>query len=229
MKKLISLLLFSALILPACSNDIEENSNPTTNEPPKINEESAPIEEIEKPESNLLTHTDPVLKLSFQYPKEWGMVETKDAVTGQGVEDNPAYRLYFYSMDSNSSEPIFKGLFLVANNLNIPLEDRDGYWGDEGRKISGVEAVDTYCKDMTVEEGGSCSTFQNTNGVKIVKYRANPASMQGRKEMSDQYLFYNPNSVFSGVIMSTIGLNDKSDPEMEKLFEEMIQSIKFTN
>lgn len=166
------------------------------------------------------TYLHNALRLTFDYPAEWGPVTIREEMGTDptGREIIAGLMLYFRDMSEQSGG----GLFMHANFPNADLSSRRlDYWGTDAVRISSVYDLKEWC-----EGKGSCNLFTNSNGVDIVKQKINPGGTEGKSSFDVHYL-YNPNGGYSGVALSSERLDPKfGAANLQNGFEELVDSIR---
>lgn len=167
----------------------------------------------EFPESfpdQMVTYTDPTLKLSFSYPKAWGTVTTGQ-VKGENGTDDSSYELSF----SN------RGLFLVANDPKVEGPGRETNWGGLAADIDSEEAVRDYCESDNADD--FCMKLDSESDVYITRTHATAFGTQSEDNV---YIFYNPNTNFSGVALSDQFIPAVNIESAYTTFKPLLDSIK---
>jgi len=166
------------------------------------------------------TYFHDVLKLSFDFPEEWGSVSVREEM---GV-DQSGSNIIIGLMASfpELAKQSGGGMFLHASNPNVPVADRRlAYWGSESVKVSSAYDLTRWCEDKD-----DCSTFTNANGVLMAKQKMNPAGAEGGSSFYVYYL-HNPRGGYNGVALSSERLDAKySAAALQKGFDELIDSIR---
>lgn len=158
-------------------------------------------------------YRDDELKISFDYPKAWGLV-TKEPFENQG------YQIQF-TFSGFSDNP----LFMVATNPNIDPDGHGGYWGDAGSAIHDRKDIENFCQDKK-----KCSVFTNKNKVLIAQHLFIPDTAGGPETNTDsaQYYFYNPSAKHTSFVMSDVRIQSTDLTEnISEEFEKIVQSINF--
>ena len=195
--------------------------------------EPAPKEDVEVTnEDNDLpigkeTYSSNELNISFEYPKEWGAPEV-DYEIGIDYEDNAdmpnekvAYELSFSNI----------GHILTANRENFGPIARGGYWGDlsgglRENNISGWCFINNMLKEAL-----ECEVFTNKHGIRMIRHKDDVNYFE-EGVITTQYHFHTPYGLYSGVTISPLIIAEKQDVDLgliERIFEEMAQSIRFNN
>lgn len=155
-------------------------------------------------------YSNDTLQIAFDYPKYWGSIVDHEK-GGQIV-------LVF--------EGVTKEIVLVASDPDADVGNRGGYFGDVGYGISSEASIKKYCSSPAVE--GECTSFQNKQGVSMVKDTFITATEGGEESdtPTDQYYFFNPNTKYRGFVLSPARIATDKIDDFDKQFENLIQSIE---
>lgn len=210
---LFTLVIFS-LVLFGCAQEPETSQQETKQ---LITETKVLTPGNEQAKNTVATFTDNQLKLSFDYPENWGPVKK---ITKENFKKQAERILLTFSGISDGNI-----LFLDAVNPDIEVMGRGGYWGDAAKAIKGIDDIKNYCLDKD-----NCSIFTNNNGVIIAKHLFITGTEGGSETdiKTAQYYFYNQNSEFTSFAMSYVRIFKTDEVKrLENKFEQLIESVKF--
>lgn len=165
-------------------------------------------------QNDLTSYTNDRLKLAFSYPKDWGAITEKDELPLAG------------QVRLNISDEIF----LVADNGERG-GDRGGYWGDYASFIKSESDVTNFCGNPFTfpERIQSCNILKNNNGISYAKTQEEICTEGGCFGDATNYYFYNPNSEYTGIVMSSDRLKDNNILDLDKKLDEIAKGLRFLN
>lgn len=184
----------------------------------KINDASAEIKEsdqtvpTEQTDENLTSYSNDQLKISFSYPKEWGLIEEKTELPLIG-------QITLVFSDD---------IFLSASN-GYRNADRGGYWGDYAYFLNDQSTITDFCKEPFTypERIKSCAILTNNNGIIYAKTQEEICTEGGCSGLAVNYYLYNPNSEFRGLVISSDRLKDNNILELEEKLDELVNNLNF--
>lgn len=145
------------------------------------------------------------LKLSFDYPKEWGEIS---------IKNEPDHISLAIDLD----------VFLGADNGGDSM-GRGGYWGDEAVLITDQNYVNNFCNGKV-----DCQIMTNKSGIIFAREKKlfDSLSDQNQRDSIFYYIF-NPKSKFRGIILSDEGLINMNIESIESKIDSLVDSIEFIN
>ncbi len=180
-------------------------------------------------------YTDTTLGIQFEYPSAWGPITVDDemgiALSTFDLEDGLTPDDMIRDEDG---EVIYDGIynralsfsglgsvktFLVANNDDVGILGRGGYWGDRSAGFNTEAGVEIYCN-----ESESCEMLSNENGVSIAHVFYAESDIYGQIFTDiDEYAVFHPDHLFGGLVISSqfLGTEYASDLRL------VVDSFKF--
>jgi len=154
------------------------------------------------------------LKVIFEYPKKWGKHDFNNkwnlGITFDKISDN-------YELPGS-------GLVFVATNpTEGPIDGMGGSWILDGY---GLKTEDDF-KKLCPEENETCKVYKNKNGIIVIKKYELPSL--GANNKTNQYYIFNPNSLYSSIVISDCLFNKEIIPNAEKEVEDLVNSLRFIN
>jgi hypothetical protein len=221
MKK--TLLIFSVILMM---------SGCTSSAPETI--ESTPEAEVSI-EEGWEMYTDTTLGIQFEYPSAWGPITVQDEMgialssfnqeagltSDDMIRDEDGEVIYDGIYNRSLS---FSGLggtrtFLVANNDDVGILGRGGYWGDRSSGFDTDDGVERYC-----DESEDCETFTNENGVSIAHvFYAESDSYGEILTDIDEYAVTHSGHLFGGLVISSQFLGSEYALDLRLV----VDSLKF--
>jgi len=220
---------FSAVfILSGCVNNAPEEATQVNIQETKTQEElpvEAELEKVEKVEDEIMTeevstkrYEDEKLKITFDYPAEWGELE---------YGDNEQYCVLTRGISIKGKSSFFS----AANNIK-PCEFGVNGWQSRNLFFADQEFVDALCENERWEKQ-SCKIKTNASGVTYAKTIGNIITYvkEFGEEVAPVYYIFNPNSDYSSIVLSTgktfvDGALVESDVTEEQL-DVLVESLEF--
>ena len=133
---------------------------------------------------DLQTYNNDELKISFNYPNEWGQLVQKDEPDHIALQVN-------------------NRIFLGTDNGEDSL-GRGGYWGDPANLIVNQEYINNFCNDKS-----DCEIKTNQQGITFARNIEKEYSTFGSDPVEAVfYYLFNPKSEYRGVIISGVNLDN---------------------
>jgi hypothetical protein len=164
--------------------------------------------------NNYMLFTNEDLNISFEYPTIWGKLN----ILWNG--ENYLMATVFSNISKNENS----GIVLAATNPLSNPPGRGAFWGDSGRTLKTEEDFKLLCP----EQNELCKSYKNNYGITVIKkneYVGVGIDAKGSK--SSQYYIYNPNSLYSSIIVSDERFDKKIVPNAEKEVENLVNSLRF--
>ncbi|MDP2631339.1 MAG: hypothetical protein Q8P30_01050 [Candidatus Uhrbacteria bacterium] len=161
--------------------------------------------------SGSLIYQGEELGLSFEYPAKWEEI----------TEDTDHGHFILKAGDDT---------FLSADNYPYEGPDRGFGWTDLAVLIEGSESIDNFCENPIFPQNNirDCEVLTNTNGVTYVKTLEEMQAEGGLLGIAHNYYLFNPNADFSGIVISSIWLDENNLFNLENTLDRLVKSIKFT-
>lgn len=163
------------------------------------------------------TYTSNMLELSFSYPSDWTVSERS-------------------SSHGHALLEVDGSIFFSADSYPYDGGDRGAGWTDLPHSIASQETINGFCDSpltfngdiLEIEKVEECDVLENSSGIRYAKTYQEIDSEGGSMGMAYTYYFYNPNSDdFSGIVLSSVMLNDKTDAEAEEFLDAIADSINW--
>ncbi len=186
---------------------LQESENVTDEDIPVVIEEPTTTTS----DSGFLTYTSEDLALSFQYPAKWENI----------TEDSDHGHFILKAGDDT---------FLSADNYPYEGPDRGFGWTDLAVLIEGSESIDNFCEDPIFPQNNvrDCEVLTNANGVTYVKTLEEMQAEGGLLGIAHNYYLFNPDADFTGIVISSIWLDENNLFNLENTLDRLVKSINFT-
>jgi len=205
-------ILLTTIVVGGVVYFLQENEIDTLREEVTALQDSASTEESSTLETNndLKLFSSEKLGLSFQYSAKWEEI----------TEDTDHDHLILKSGDDT---------FLTADNYPYDGPDRGFGWTDLAVYIENQEFINNFCDNPIFPDNvQECEILQNSNGITYAKTLEELHTEGGLLGVAHNYYIFNPNSEeFSGIVISSIWLDDNGLYNLEELLDELIDSINF--
>lgn len=180
----------------------------------------APTPKIKKINEDYYLFENEELNLSFEYRTSWGKPELN-----WDSWDKNNYSMYIiFPGIPVKSERDGNVLILSAVNPLAELPGRGGSWAGLGWFIKNED----YLKELCSQQNESCKMYKNKNNISIVKkYEAVGTDGGSNDFKSNQYYIYNPNSLYSGIVISDERIKKTIFPDVEKEVSDLVNSLRF--
>lgn len=164
----------------------------------------------------LSSYSNQILQLSFVYPEDWNISE-----------------------DSSQGHVLLKAngfTFFSADSYPYTGPDRGAGWIDLPHAIEDQGMVDNFCvnpftiggRELPSDQLGSCENLVNKNGISYTKAYQEIQSEGGSQGWAYNYYFFNEASEdFSGIVLSTVFLDDYEPSEVEQFLDQIANSMQF--
>lgn len=211
-------ILLTAIIVGGGVYFFQKNEIDTLREEITTIQEQEGIEEILQDDepansatsTDLKTYTSEELGLSFQYPSKW------DEIT-EGTDHG-----HFILKAGDDT-------FFTADNYPYEGPDRGFGWTDLSAYIEDQDFINNFCDSPIFPNNvQECEILENSNGIKYVKTLEELHTEGGLLGIAHNYYFFNPNSEdFSGIVISSIWLDDNGLFNLEEALDKLVESINF--
>ena len=161
--------------------------------------------------------------IKFRYPSAWGKVKISEE-SGQASDGSNVIAGLVLSFADMSSANM-PAVFAHASNSSLDLSSRDrDYWGTVGAQIKSAEDVQGWCDGQ-----GGCRIFQNSQGLLVARIEGSIQIDENLTKRVYQYYLFNPNSGYSGLVLSSQSLVELGVTDSVGLFEQVVDTVTWVN
>src|SRR3989339_132959 len=178
-----------------------------------------PFEKQEKSSSSLLSYTDPVLGISFDYPASWKQIMVKEEQGFYNQEEKKDKKgnllydgvIHRNLLVDNGHQSLF---FLSAHDKGTPLR-RGGFLSDLSDHFHSQEQIEIWC-----EEQLDCEMVTTSSGLHVAHAYTAKTEIWGEPlENIDVYAIFHPNHAFGGIVIFNLNFVKEHLGREEEAFQ----------